>query len=323
MTILVTGAAGFIGSNICRQFLLKNPNVTIVGLDNYSPYYSPSLKKRRVETLITHKRFIFVKSSFCQTSTLLAIQKKYKPTTLIHTAAEVGVRNGETHPLSYIKTNTLGTATLLETIGRKLHHAILFSSSSVYGDANLPFNETAGLHPLSVYGVSKATMEEYANNYYSRTRVPITIVRPFSIYGPDGRPDMLPMKLLFASQSGQIIKITGKNTKRDWTYIDDLSSAIVSITVKPKKLQHINVGFGKPLSNMAVVKIAEKIIEQFGCRLRYEFASLNPIETSTTWADSTTLQNQYNVRMPTRFEKGFQKTADFFFSHKYLYTLYV
>lgn len=322
MTTLVTGAAGFIGSNVCKQ-LLRNKAILVVGIDNLNSYYSPTLKKRRIEELNKYKNFIFIQSSFFQASTLLAIQKKYNPTLLIHAAAEVGIKSGQLNPLSYIKTNVLGTAALLETIGKTLHHIVLFSSSSVYGDAHLPFNEAADLHPLSVYGVSKVGMENYANNYYSKTRVPITIVRPFSVYGPDGRPDMLPMKLLFASLSDKTITITGKNAKRDWTYINDLSLAIAAIAIKPKGLQHVNIGFGVPLSNTSVLRIAKKIIRQYGYGLEYQLRPLSPIEMSATWADTEKLKRKYNITMTTPFKEGFQKTAEFFFSHTDFYSDYV
>lgn len=322
MTMLVTGAAGFIGSNICKQLLQKR-GAAVVGVDNFNSYYSPALKKRRILELEKYKNFVFIGSSFYQTSTLLAIQKKYKPTILIHTAAEVGVRNGEAHPLSYIQTNTLGTAILLETMGQSLRHVVLFSSSSVYGNVHVPFHENTDLHPLSVYGVSKVGMENYANNYYSKTRVPITIVRPFSVYGPDGRPDMLPMKLLFASLSGKTITITGKNAKRDWTYIDDFSLAIAAIAIKPKGLQHVNIGLGIPLSNTSVLRIAKKIIRQYGYGLEYQLRPLSPIEASATWADTEKLKRKYNITMTTPFEEGFQKTSEFFFSHTDFYSDYV
>lgn len=314
MTILITGAAGFIGSNICKQ-LLRKAGVAVVGVDNFNSYYSSAIKKRRVSELETHKNFIFIRSSFYQTSTLQRVQKKYKPTMLIHTAAEVGVRNGEIHPLAYMETNILGTAALLETIGKTMKHIVLFSSSSVYGNAPLPFNEFINLSPLSTYGISKLGMEQYAQRFYAKTSMPITIVRPFSVYGPDGRPDMLPMKLLSAALHNKSITITGKNAMRDWTYIDDLVAAVTKIAATPKKYTTVNIGFGKPITNHGIAAIAKHIISGFGHTLTYTFAQLNPIETSGTWADISTLKKTYHMQPVVSFEEGFQKTAEYFFSH--------
>lgn len=320
MTILVTGAAGFIGSNICKQLLRGDKSTTVIGVDSYSPYYNPSLKKRRVAAIKkSYKNFVFVCSSFYQTSMLATIQKKYKLSALIHAAAEVGVRNGESHPTDYIQTNTLGTSMLLETIGQNLKHIILLSSSSVYGRAPLPFHETNVLRPTSVYGVSKMFMESYANNFHGRASVPITIVRPFSVYGPDGRPDMLPMKLLYASLSNHPITVTGRMVQRDWTYIEDFTTALSYILKNPRGFEQINIGFGKPLSNLKVVRAARRIILSHGYVLQYSFISKNPVEMSRTWADTQKLNTIYNISLSTSFEEGFQKTAQYFFSHKTFY----
>ncbi len=319
MTIIVTGAAGFIGSNICSTMLRSSDNSVIIGIDNYNPYYSSAIKKRRITELSKHKRFVFVQSSFDNIRTLARIRSKFKPTILVHTASEVGVRNGENNPLTYVKTNVMGTATLLETIGNYVHHIVLLSSSSVYGNSSLPFSENNSLHPTSVYGTTKACMESYAVNYYARYGTPTTIIRPFSVYGPDGRPDMLPMKLLMASALGRPIIVSGRETKRDWTYIDDVASAIALVTNQPNHLQRVNIGFGEPLSNAHVLRKASAIIKTFGYHLEYSFSKQNPIEAITTWADTTRLREKYDVKIITPFELGFQQTARFFFSHLNLY----
>lgn len=322
-TYLITGSAGFIGSNICKQILQNNKHSCVVGIDNYDPYYWALIKKHRIKELSTYKNFIFIRSSFAQKQVLLSIQKKYKPTVLIHTAAKVGVRNGERNPVAYFQTNALNTATLLETIGKTIRHSVLFSSSSVYGITKTPFKETSILRPLSAYGISKMCMEEYATYFFQKNKTPLTIVRPFSVYGPNGRPDMLPMKLLFMATTNIPMQITGEHVARDWSYIDDVTSAVIRISGRPNGLRIINVGRGMPLSNQAVIRIAQKIIRSHGYTLRYAFKPANPIEMPITCADTKLLQTAYNVAMPTSFESGYQKTAEFFFSNRTFYSQYV
>lgn len=316
MNILVTGSAGFIGSSVCKLLLKSH---TVIGVDSLNSYYSPTIKKCRIAELQKNKRFMFIRSSFWTSTTLREILKKYKPEILIHTAAEVGVRNGEFHPLSYIKTNVLGTATLLEAVKGHMKHIVLLSSSYVYGNAPLPFKESASAHPASMYGLSKKYMEDYAKQFFTKSRVPLTIVRPFSVYGPNGRPDMLPMKILLASAQNTPIIITGKTTRRDWTYIDDVTESIVKIAMRPTTFNTINLGLGKPLTNESVLRVAQKIILKHGQTLHYSFLPLGKAESEGTHADTTKLGRVYGIRARITFEVGFQKTAKFFFSHLSLY----
>jgi UDP-glucuronate 4-epimerase len=316
MSILVTGAAGFIGSNVCKLLLKTH---TVIGIDNLNSYYSPTIKKYRIAELQKHRRFVFIRSSFWSSATLREIHKKYTPEILIHAAAEVGVRNGEAHPLSYIKTNVLGTATLLETTKEHMKHIVLLSSSSVYGNARLPFKESTRLRPLSIYGVSKKNMEDYAGQFFTKNRVPLTIVRPFSVYGPNGRPDMLPMKILRASAQNAPIIITGRTTRRDWTYIDDVAQSIITIAMKPTTFDIVNLGFGKPLTNEAMLRMAQVILLRHGQSLHYSFLPLGKTESEATHADTIKLGRVYGIRPRVPFEVGFQRTAKFFFSHQSLY----
>lgn len=320
-TYVVTGAAGFIGSHLCRAILTQYPGSTVVGIDNINAYYDPKIKLRRIRELSKNKGFIFYKTSILEWDIIRDIASRHKPAILIHTAAEVGVRNGEAHPLEYFSTNVMGTLNVLEATAPFIQHAIVFSSSSVYGSTRrLPFQESEPLlpsTPLSTYGASKLTMEIATQSFFKRTGVPITIVRPFSIYGPDGRPDMLPMKLLMSAYKNSGISLYAPDkTWRDWTYIDDCVEDILALLKIPRGMRIINIGSGKPIRLDRTIKTAQSIIQKYGYSFRYVIKPSNPTEIAKTWADTAALHIVRKKRTITRFESGYQKTADYFFSHK-------
>src|SRR4030042_2207840 len=175
-TYLVTGAAGFIGSSLCTV-RLGQKNTKVIGIDDFTPYYPLKIKKRRIKKLLENKRFGFYQASIDNVVVLKKILTAHGPEFIIHTAARVGVRNGEINPVDYLKTNTFGSAVLLETAGKYMRHMVLFSSSSVYGNTAPPFRENGECRPLSVYGLSKYQMELYAQRYFTRFRIPTTVVR--------------------------------------------------------------------------------------------------------------------------------------------------
>lgn len=323
-TYLITGAAGFIGSFISRAILKTENAASIIGIDNVDAYYNTKIKERRIRELSQDKRFVFYKTSILDREVVRAIMADHKPTILIHTAAQVGVRNGELHPLSYFSTNVLGTLTVLEEIAPSVHHAIIFSSSSVYGSIrHLPFRESKPIPlstPISVYGASKAAMELMVHTFYKRTAIPTTIIRPFSIYGPDGRPDMLPIKILLAAKQNSPLEIYAPTKQsRDWTYIDDCVKAVLALLDKPNGIQVVNVGSGHPILLQETIDISQRMIQHYGYTIQYKVEPANPIEIVRTWASTSTLKKIIGRLPTTSYEEGFKKTADFFFSHQDLY----
>jgi UDP-glucuronate 4-epimerase len=321
-TILITGAAGFIGSNVCQKLLeLKN---LVIGVDNFNKYYSPKIKNGRVTILKNNPNFIFYQVSVLDQKTIVDIAHLHKPQVIIHAAAEVGVRNSQFHPFEYWQTNVLGTHIILDAVKKYIKHAVVLSSSSVYGNStNLPFSENEYIsinNPVSVYGFSKTALEMVTASFHKQTGIPTTVVRPFSVYGPDGRPDMLPMKMLISSLLNKSVEIYGLNrTQRDWSYIDDVASAIVEISNKSYDFSIVNVGLGKPIKTSAVIKMAQKIINGFGYSLKIINKPLIKNEMVKTSADTKKLNVVYGVKMTTGFEDGFKKTADYFFAHKDIY----
>jgi UDP-glucuronate 4-epimerase len=322
-TYLITGAAGFIGSAICRRLLAEDLKCTIIGIDNYSPYYAYGIKHVRTIKLQQNNRFVFKKGSILDGNFLKNIAKPNSPVTLIHTAAEVGVREGEKRPMDFLNTNTIGTHTLLTTLSASLQRVIIFSSSSIYGSTSKPSCENTLINlqtPLSTYGVSKMAMELAVYNFYKKYSVPTTIVRPFSVYGPDGRPDMLPMRLIMSAYQHQSIPIYGyASNSRDWTYIEDVVTAILAILEKPHNFDVVNIGRGEPHAISSVLKAAKAILKTYGLSLDYTPQPQNSYESTSTWADASRLQNIYGISLSTPFEFGFTKTVEYFLSHTKLY----
>ncbi len=321
---LVTGSAGFIGSNICEYLLSNNTHPVVVGIDNLHEYYSSKIKRYRLHKLKRHKRFIFYTASILEENRIQKIIKLHKPTILIHTAAEVGVRSGEQHPLGYFSTNVIGTLCLLEACHQYINHAIIFSSSSVYGSCKkIPFSETEKIDlstPISTYGASKASMEIAVKNFYERTKISTTIIRPFSVYGPNGRPDMLPIKLLISAKNNVPIEIYDPDRlSRDWTYIDDFIHLCITSINNPSAFQIINIGTGKPILLTTVIGIAREIIQNHGLTLQYSTHKASATEMSQTWADNKKVLSLGDSFSFTDFRSGYKKTADFFFAHPDLY----
>jgi UDP-glucuronate 4-epimerase len=318
MIYLVTGAAGFIGSHICKK-LLENPKNIVVGIDNLNHYYPREIKKRRIQELTGSSRFIFYRKSFYDPGVLIKISNLHHPESLIHTAAQVGVRNGEQNPVDYIQTNTFGTSALIETVGPTLKQMVIFSSSSVYGDAKPPFVETKTGKPMSVYGLSKSCMEEFVINYYNRNKTPTTIVRPFSVYGPDGRPDMLPMKLIMAAANNRPIIIKGEKVRRDWTYIGDLTDGIIKLTDTTRGIRIVNIARGLSITNRNAAETARNILKKFGYDLKYNFSDTTAIEMPATQASTELLKKECGYAFKTSFAEGFEKTSEFYFTHRKIY----
>lgn len=323
---LITGAAGFIGSYICRTLLERPDTESVVGIDNLNPYYASKIKCFRLAEFQNNIKFKFYNETITNTLAVRKILDTHMPTTLIHAAAEVGVRSGEENPLQYFSTNVIGTLTVLEAAKTYIHHAVVFSSSSVYGNASrAPFSEEDDIRlftPISVYGASKTSMELCVKNFFDRTGVPTTIVRPFSVYGPNGRPDMLPLKLLISAKKQRRIDIFSPSVlSRDWTFIDDFLQMFLALLDRPDGLQIVNLGSGRPLMLKDVIHIAEEVIQQHGLTLTYAHKPVSPAEMLQTWANNDKIRTISNIKRFRSFNYGFTKTADFFFSHLDLYSV--
>lgn len=267
--ILVTGAAGFIGSRLVKSLLTKG-DARIVGLDNLNDYYSPELKKQHLADLLPNSRFEFVQGDLRDADFLRQLLEQHQPTAIAHLAAMAAVRYSVQHPLIYGQVNVQGTMNLLDAarhISRdgKKPLCVLASTGSVYGrDTPVPFAETAAAdHPLAPYPASKRAMELFAHAYHHLFGLPTTILRFFNVYGPHGRPDMMPWQWTKQILAGEPLTLYGAGKlKRDWTYIDDIVAGFSAALERNLGYEVMNLGCSNPVENLEFVRVLEKLLKR-------------------------------------------------------------
>ncbi|MBI3366579.1 GDP-mannose 4,6-dehydratase [Candidatus Roizmanbacteria bacterium] len=266
-TILITGIAGFIAHHIAIKFLEKEYKV--LGIDDISTYPIKFYKKR-LQYLYKYRNFEFIKISILNKKVICQIISKYKPEYLIHCAAIKKKKKSIMNPNLCLETNIIGTVNLLEGIHiyNQKTKLILLSSSSIYGKQDeLPLKEEMSPNPISPYGFSKYAMELLARQYFELFKIPIVIIRPFSIYGPRGRFDMAPFLAIKAAEAGRSFLKYGsdKNNQRDWTYIDDFVDGIIRIVENYpfRSFEIFNLGNGKPVGIDQFVSITKRLIKKY------------------------------------------------------------
>ena len=305
-TALVTGAAGFIGYHVCAQLIAQGHDV--VGLDAMTNYYDVTLKQSRIDMLDTRK-FTFVQDRVETTDLLMNLFEKHRFDTVIHLAAQAGVRNSTDNPRSYLESNITGTFELLEAArAHPPRHMLLASTSSAYGaNTVMPYVETARTdHQMSFYAATKKATEAMAHSYAHLFHLPITMFRFFTIYGPWGRPDMALFKFTKAILENTPIDVYNYgDMKRDFTYIDDLVDAIMALTrAVPERPADAAVPDGASLSPVAPFRVVNignanpvqltDFISAIEMATRREAQqNLLPIQAGdvpATWADTTLLE---------------------------------
>ncbi len=283
-TYLVTGAAGFIGSRLSRALLDRGHRV--VGLDNFNPYYALEHKQRHLVDLLPNDRFTLIREDLIRASAIREIVAKHKPDAIAHLAAMAAVRYSVEHPLVYGEINVQGAMHLIDAarhMGRP--RMVLASTGSVYGaDTPVPFKETATAdRPLAPYPASKRAMELMAHSFHHMWKLPITVVRFFNVYGPHGRPDMMPWQWSKMILKGETLKLYNSgNLKRDWTYIDDIVSGFVAALDKGLDWEIINLGCSNPVSNTEFVETLEDLL---GKKAKWVDAPTPESEPLITYAD--------------------------------------
>jgi len=262
MKVFLTGAAGFIGSRLAKAILQRGDEV--VGLDNMNDYYPLEHKQRHLNDLIPENRFSFIRADLCDAPRIRELLNQHRPDAVAHLAAMAAVRYSVQHPLMYALVNVQGTVNLLDAarqIGKP--RCILASTGSTYGkDTPAPFTETASAdRPLAPYPASKRAMELFAHCYHHLWKLPTTILRFFNVYGPHGRPDMMPWQWAQAIHRGQPITLYGAGKlKRDWTYIDDIVAGFLAALDKGLEYEILNLGCSQPVDNFQFVQILEELI---------------------------------------------------------------
>ncbi len=269
MNILITGCAGFIGFHLSNQ-LLKNSKYKIVGIDNINNYYSTKIKKDRLKILSKNSNFFFHKVDIKNYNKIKSVFNKHSFDIVFHLSAQAGVRYSITNPEKYMEANIVGFFNILENSRlKKIKHLITASSSSVYGDnKKFPLKEISNTDfPISFYAATKKSNEVMAYSYSYIYKMPITIVRFFTVYGPFGRPDMSLFKFVKNISSNKNIEVFNNgNHYRDFTYVDDVIK-ILNKLINKKSLdkipyQFFNICSGKPISLKKFISIIEKNINK-------------------------------------------------------------
>ena len=281
--VLITGAAGFIGMHLSEKLLKKN--FVVVGIDNLNDYYDVRLKKERIKNLKNYKNFHFHKVDLLQVKKLEDLMINNSFEYVINLAAQAGVRYSIENPSTYIENNIKGFLNLLEIL--KSHDSLktLFyaSSSSIYGsNEKMPFKEIHNTdNPLAIYGVSKKTNELMASAYSYLYKMNIVGLRFFTVYGPWGRPDMALFKFIEAIKSGKKIEVFNSgNMLRDFTYIDDITEAILKLlTLNNKDHEIYNIGRGKPVNLMNFITSIEN---NLGKKAKLEFLPMQKGDVKKT-----------------------------------------
>ncbi len=305
-TIVVTGAAGFIGSHLSEQLLKLGHK--IIAIDNFDPFYPAIYKRANINNLLKYKRFIFIETDIRKIKHIRNIVKKYQPIdSLIHLAARPGVRPSINKPLVYQKINIEGTYNLLFLSGRfKVKQFIFASSSSVYGNAPVPFSENqTNLSPLSPYGTTKLAGEQACYIFHKLYKLPVTILRFFSVYGPKGRPDMAPYLFTNAIHNNKLIHQYGDGTSsRDWTYIDDIVEGILLSIKNPFDFEIINLGGNTPISLSKLILTIEKNNSK---KLKIKILPVRLGEGKITYADITKAKKLLKWRPKISFDEGMNR----------------
>ena len=329
-TILVTGAAGFIGFHVARRLLAEGRHVT--GLDNLDPYYDVRLKRARLSELAAASGFAFEPLNIVDRSAVAALFATRRFSHVVHLAAQAGVRHSLVDPHAYVDANVMGFLNVLEGCRRQdIRHLVYASSSSVYGaNGKLPFRTMDRAdHPLSLYGATKRANELMAHAYAHLFAVPATGLRFFTIYGPWGRPDMAMWLFTAAICEGRPVRLFhhGK-MRRDFTYVDDAVEAVVRILERapasepsrPARPEEApassgapwgihNIGNGRPVEIGEIVRLIEQAT---GREARRELVPMQPGDVTETCADVGALEREIGFRPSTPIEEGIRRFVDWY-----------
>jgi UDP-glucuronate 4-epimerase len=309
MIVFVTGVAGFIGSRLSKKLLLRGDHV--VGLDNLNDYYPIEHKNRHLSDLLPEAGFTFVKADLRDAAGLLELFHKHRPDAVAHLAAMAAVRYSVQHPLLYGQVNVQGTVHVLDAarqIGTP--RMVLASTGSTYGsDTAAPFQESASAaRPLAPYPASKRAMELFAHSYHHLWNLPTTILRFFNVYGPHGRPDMMPWQWAQMISRGQPLTLYANGRlQRDWTYIDDIVDGFLSALDTPLGYEIINLGCSQPVQNIEFVHILEKLLNR---PAKIIDTPTPPSEPSITYADITKAAKLLGYSPKINIETGLSRFID-------------
>lgn len=335
-TVLVTGAAGFIGSNLVKRLFKDVEHIKVIGFDNISDYYDVNIKYERLKEIDALNRdWVFVKGNLADKACLDQVFADYEPAVVVNLAAQAGVRYSITNPESYLESNLVGFFNILEACRHhQVEHLVYASSSSVYGsNKKVPYSTDDKVdNPVSLYAATKKSNELMAHAYSKLYNIPSTGLRFFTVYGPAGRPDMAYFGFTNKLREGKTIQIFNYgNCKRDFTFVDDIVEGVVRIMQHAPEKQNgpdglpippykvYNIGNNSPSNLLDFVTILqEELIAAKVLPADYDFEShkelvpMQPGDVPVTYADTTPLEQDFGFKPSTTLRTGLRAFAQWY-----------
>ena len=335
MIILITGAAGFIGSNLVKAVYKQYDNPTVIGIDNMNDYYDVRLKEERLAELSEYPNFTFIKGNIADKELIDKIFEEHKPQVVVNLAAQAGVRYSITNPGAYIESNLIGFYNILEACrNNPVEHLVYASSSSVYGsNKKIPYSTDDKVdNPVSLYAATKKSNELMAHAYSKLYNIPSTGLRFFTVYGPAGRPDMAYFGFTNKLVKGDKIQIFNYgNCKRDFTYVDDIVEGVVRVMQHAPEKQTgedglpippyavYNIGNNSPENLLDFVTILQEELvragvlpEDYDFEAHKELVPMQPGDVPVTFADTSALERDFGFKPSTSLREGLRSFAEWY-----------
>ena len=334
-TIFITGASGFIGSNLAKRILTTEPDTKVIGLDNMNDYYDVRIKEARLAELQKFENYTFIKGNLADKALINSIFEQHHPDIVVNLGAQAGVRYSITNPDAYIESNMIGFYNILEACRHyPVEHLVYASSSSVYGsNKKVPYSTDDKVdNPVSLYAATKKSNELMAHAYSKLYNIPSTGLRFFTVYGPAGRPDMAYFGFTNKLVNGETIKIFNYgNCKRDFTYVDDIVEGVVRVMKKPPEKKNgedglpippyavYNIGNSNPENLLDFVQIlSEELVRAGVLPADYDFEAhkelvpMQPGDVPVTFADTEPLERDFGFKPHTPLREGLRKFAEWY-----------
>ena len=334
-TVVITGASGFIGSNLAKRILTTEPDTKVIGLDNMNDYYDVRIKEARLAELQKFENYTFIKGNLADKALINSIFEQYHPDIVVNLGAQAGVRYSITNPDAYIESNMIGFYNILEACRHyPVEHLVYASSSSVYGsNKKVPYSTDDKVdNPVSLYAATKKSNELMAHAYSKLYNIPSTGLRFFTVYGPAGRPDMAYFGFTNKLVNGETIKIFNYgNCKRDFTYVDDIVEGVVRVMAKAPEKKNgedglpippyavYNIGNSNPENLLDFVQIlSEELVRAGVLPADYDFEAhkelvpMQPGDVPVTFADTEPLERDFGFKPHTPLREGLRKFAEWY-----------
>lgn len=334
-TVFITGASGFIGSNLAKRILTTESDKKVIGLDNMNDYYDVRIKEARLAELQKFENYTFIKGNLADKALINSIFEQYHPDIVVNLGAQAGVRYSITNPDAYIESNMIGFYNILEACRHyPAEHLVYASSSSVYGsNKKVPYSTDDKVdNPVSLYAATKKSNELMAHAYSKLYNIPSTGLRFFTVYGPAGRPDMAYFGFTNKLVNGETIKIFNYgNCKRDFTYVDDIVEGVVRVMKRPPEKKNgedglpippyaiYNIGNSNPENLLDFVQILSEELVRAGVlpsdydfEAHKELVAMQPGDVPVTYADTSALEQDFGFKPHTPLREGLRKFAEWY-----------